>query len=259
MINYPRKLIPPKMSKEEKEIYTFLKKSKLHKVYNHWDSFKEINDELDPKIKSSKKNSQEYLELLAIKEKLNYKKLEQFKNKIHENAKTQSENQHLTCYYCEEVMDNNKRKNNSCKTIEHIIDKKREKQYTFAPFNLVSICNACNTDKGNFDVILNDEGSLKEKEYMIIHPYIDNKEDYLSRNDIGWAVSEQAKNNNLKKQKAVNTIDYYNINDMEKVLRNIGEKEIKKRRDEMMSIIQNNSNLNVKNLLTIVGDRLDIN
>lgn len=207
------------MSQQQKKVYSILKNSKLHRTEQHWNSFSIVNEKLSKQIESES-------ELQYLKNSLVFARIKEFKETVYENSKRQSPNNRLTCYYCEEIMDDKKRRANNCRTIEHIIGKGKYSEYTLAPFNLIPICNACNTAKNELEVTEDDNPNLYERTYKIIHPYKDNKEDYLSFiDDIGiWKVVNDSDERIVLKAK--NTINFYNLNSSSNTLGELRKKNV---------------------------------
>ena len=224
-MNFKKRLNPPKMTKSQKKVYSYLKRSKFHKKYKHWTNFTEINkvlkkdkkkieDKLDScmvTLDERKVLQRKMQDLAEIEKNLVFERLKEFKEEVDRNSKKHSYNKRLTCFYCEEIMDDKVDKNNNFNTIEHIIDKGSHPEYSFSPFNLIPICNACNLNKGTLSVIVYDDNkSLSEKDYLIIHPYLDDKKDCLKNNKLkSWEVVETS--SALLKEKAMNTIMIYDL------------------------------------------------
>lgn len=244
-MNFKKKLNPPKMSVKQKKVYSHLKNTRYHEIFKHWDSFTDINKFMEKEIDECINHKEQHLannlkikNMKRLKSKLVFSELERFKNVVYSNSKDQSPNGKLTCFYCEQVMDDCGRAQNNCNTIEHIIDKGENPSFTFAPFNLIPVCNACNVSKGAFSVILShdEDMSLNRRSYIIIHPYIDNKDEYLKKNEISWEIVDSG--DELKKTKAKNTIDIYNILDVSNSMRDISREKIEERKRQIQLLIE---------------------
>ena len=246
-MNFKKKLNPPKMNAEQKKVYTLLKNTRYHEKMQHWNSFacinkliNEIIDEFTTQEEPQRDSIEQVNNIKSIKSKLKFSELKRFKNTVYSNSREQSPNGKLTCFYCEQVMDDRGRAQNNCNTIEHIIDKGINPSFTFAPFNLIPICNACNVSKGDFSVILNndEDKSLNRRSYIIIHPYIDNKDEYLRRNKISWEIVDCE--DELKKTKAKNTIDIYNMLNVSISMRDISRDKIEERKRKLQLLVDTN-------------------
>lgn len=253
-MNFKKRLNPPKMTKNQKKVYSYLKRSKLHKKHKHWSDFTEINKELkknktnfenklDPISVSLHERESSRLkvqELTEIKDNLVFKVLEEFKEEVNDNSKKQSPNKRLTCFYCEEIMDDKDDKNNNCNTIEHIIGKASYPEYSFAPFNLIPICNACNLKKMQVSVtVYDDKKSLSEKDYLIVHPYLDDKEEYLKSNKLkSWEIVETC--NDIVREKAKNTIEIYDLLRTREPINKRLSETVEEMKSQYQSILENN-------------------
>ena len=92
------------------------------------------------------------------------------------------ENHQLRCCYCKvQQPDDNK----LIWDLEHIISKKKYKQYRFDPRNLAIACKRCNGKKDEEEVLIDrligTQGDLpyRSDEYIIPHPYLDNYDNHV--------------------------------------------------------------------------------
>tara|TARA_Y100000588_G_scaffold264206_1_gene278957 strand:- start:1209 stop:1874 length:666 start_codon:yes stop_codon:yes gene_type:complete len=92
---------------------------------------------------------------------------------------------------------------------EHIAPKSLYKAFTFTSKNLVLACNICNGDdyKGDLDTISNLDSDYNNCTFNIIHPYLDNKSDYLTLEDDGTF------SNVIGSQKGANTRKMFGLDE----------------------------------------------
>lgn len=87
--------------------------------------------------------------------------------------------QDYTCPYCKQK---NSVKHNAAWDTEHIIPKSSHPKLMFEPINLCVSCKDCNTEKNDKNVLKNRSRktlSIKNADYIIIHPHLDPYDEHI--------------------------------------------------------------------------------
>jgi len=120
--------------------------------------------------------------------------------------------------------------------LEHIAPKggairPKHTEYMFLPINLVMACRDCNSPKrkGMKDTIITKEKYYFQCEFSIVHPYLDNVDEYFyfirySRIDGGIIPIPKKGLSQQRIAKAINTIKMFGLNTEEKILLRAQEK-----------------------------------
>lgn len=116
------------------------------------------------------------------------------------------------CFYCKTIIP----LGNNTATIEHIIGKSKYPQFTYHPKNLTYLCPTCNRLKQHDEVLIEslrnkvfsyDEYPFDSSNFIHIHPYLDEYEEYIDTSDIFYV----AKLKNTEIEKGINTIKLYHL------------------------------------------------
>lgn len=113
------------------------------------------------------------------------------------------------CFFCKEKISSD-----DAGTTEHILSKSKYKMFTYKPENLTFACKTCNRLKNDIEVLVKqqlrdkefsyDEYPFNSKDYNIIHPYLDDYDKYIKKDDIFYLPIRKSK-------KAINTIKFYHL------------------------------------------------
>lgn len=126
-------------------------------------------------------------------------------------------NQNGKCAYCELPLETRN------PAIEHIAPKGGKKQpkhveCMFLPVNLVYACNNCNSPscKGKIDTVICKQDKYEDWTFSIVHPYLDNPEEYFEIPDIdgrpGIFPVPKHDADEVHRKKAKKTIDMFGLN-----------------------------------------------
>lgn len=115
-----------------------------------------------------------------------------------------------TCCYCQSKI----RGGTAKPEIEHVVHKKKYKQFTYHPKNLVLVCRNCNTLKNTAETLIPDirdpncsfnDYPSDPSAFLIIHPYFDSYDKHI---EIEGSLFYQPKN---RSKKGLQTIEICNL------------------------------------------------
>lgn len=205
-----------------------------------WTSFSHIHQNLYKRILTCDVVEKDPLE--RRKKKLIFVRISEMKENIKEHYANQLSSQSVdyVCFYCEkELLD----RGYDYGDLDHLLPKSFFPFLTLTPFNLVPLCQACNRGLKKTQLIADIDKvtplNFKHIEYSIIHPYIDNKEDFFEIIFKDGKIISIKNNDEARVSKAKETIRMFELNEVFNLEREIKEEEMKAADSKISNFLTN--------------------